>query len=78
MNGFVGGPAGVPKVHVTGAWESYTYTDNGFLKKSRPRQNFTWEQLAVLEQVFENDPLPWPVRAAPTRIVPYPCGAARV
>ena len=63
MNYFISGPPGAGQpVHVAGAWESYTYTDNGFLKKSRPRQNFTWEQLAVLEQVFENDPLPWPVR----------------
>ena len=34
---------------------------DGLLKKSRPRQNFTWHQLSILEQVFETDPLPWPV-----------------
>jgi len=26
----------------------------------RNRQNFTWRQVSVLEQVFETDPLPWP------------------
>ena len=38
--------------------------DDGVLKKSRPRQNFTWHQLSILEQVFETDPLPWPVNCA--------------
>jgi len=29
------------------------------IKKSKPRQNFNWQQLSILEQVFETDPLPW-------------------
>jgi hypothetical protein len=31
------------------------------IKKSKPRQNFNWQQLSILEQVFETDPLPWAV-----------------
>ena len=31
-------------------------------KGARKRQNFSWRQISVLEQVFETDPLPRPVR----------------
>lgn len=34
-------------------------------KKARTRQNFSWRQVSVLEQVFEIGPLPSPVRARP-------------
>ena len=36
-------------------------------EKPRHRQNFTWRQLAVLEQVFDQDPLPKMVRARRAR-----------
>lgn len=34
-------------------------------EKPRHRQNFSWRQLAVLEQVFDQDPLPKLVCGAP-------------
>ena len=37
----------------------------GAAEKPRHRQNFTWRQLAILEQVFDQDPLPKLVRAPP-------------
>jgi len=33
-------------------------------KKARTRQNFSWRQVSVLEQVFEIDPVPCPVRTS--------------
>jgi len=33
-------------------------------KKARTRQNFSWRQVSVLEQVFEIDPVPSPVRTS--------------
>ena len=32
-------------------------------EKTRPRQNFSWQQLSMLEQVFDQDPLPKLVRS---------------
>ena len=41
-------------------------------EKTRPRQNFSWQQLSMLEQVFDQDPLPKLVRrsTATTTTVP--------
>ena len=50
------------------------------IKKTRNRQNFTWRQVSVLEQVFETEPLPWPVshghtaRVAPLAHTRFPYG----
>ena len=42
----------------TGGEDSSSYRE-----KPRTRQNFSWRQVSVLEQVFETDPLPRQVRA---------------
>ena len=46
-------------------------------KRTRNRQNFSWRQLSVLEQVFETDPLPRPVRAPRPLLLPSLRIAAR-
>ena len=40
-------------------------SSNASPDKPRHRQNFSWQQLAILEQVFDQDPLPKLVSAVP-------------
>ena len=50
-----------PHMSADGHSMGETMSPDGQVKKTRNRQNFTWRQVSVLEQVFETDPLPWPV-----------------